>query len=133
MIFMDTSALIALGDRNDKNHKRAVEFFREAAETTRFVIPKHIVVEFIDGVTKRIGKKEAMEKLDSILKSKLIIVKHDKLSDWEKALEYFFRYSDKEIDLTDCLSFAMMERLGLRTAFTFDSDFRVHGFEVVPG
>ncbi|RLI77503.1 VapC toxin family PIN domain ribonuclease, partial [Archaeoglobales archaeon] len=30
------------------------------------------------------------------------------------------------------LSFAMMERLDLRTAFTFDSDFKTHGFEVVP-
>ncbi|RLI70116.1 VapC toxin family PIN domain ribonuclease [Archaeoglobales archaeon] len=132
MIFVDTSALIALGDRNDKNHKKAVKFFRETIKTTRFVIPKHIIVEYIDGVTKRIGKKEAMERLDNILSSKLIIIQHDKLKDWEKAIEYFFKYSDQEIDLTDCLSFAMMERLDLRTAFTFDSDFKTHGFEVVP-
>ena len=132
MIFVDTSALIALGDRNDKNHKKAVKFFRETIKTTRFVIPKHIIVEYIDGVTKRIGKKEAMERLDNILNSKLIIIQHDKLKDWEKAIEYFFKYSDQEIDLTDCLSFAMMERLDLRTAFTFDSDFKTHGFEVVP-
>lgn len=132
MIFVDTSALIALGDRNDKNHKKAVKFFRETIKTTRFVIPKHIIVEYIDGVTKRIGKKEAMERLDNILSSKLVIIQHDKLKDWEKAIEYFFKYSDQEIDLTDCLSFAMMERLDLRTAFTFDSDFKTHGFEVVP-
>jgi predicted nucleic acid-binding protein len=26
----------------------------------------------------------------------------------------------------------MMERLKIKTVFTFDSDFRVHGFETVP-
>lgn len=132
MIFVDTSALIALSDRNDKNHRRAVEFFKEAVKTTRFVISKHILLEYIDGVTKRVSKRKAMEELDSIVKSRLIIIHHEKPKDWDRALEYFFKYSDQDIDLTDCLSFAVMERLKLKTAFTFDSDFETHGFEIVP-
>jgi len=67
-----------------------------------------------------------------LLNSKLIVIEFEKRKDWEKAIEYFKRYDDKKIDLTDCLSFAMMERLKIKTVFTFDSDFRVHGFETVP-
>ncbi|RLI74877.1 VapC toxin family PIN domain ribonuclease [Archaeoglobales archaeon] len=133
MIFFDTSAMIALADRKDKNHERAVRFFREAVRKTRFVLAKHVLIEYIDGVTKRVGKEEAVKELKNILNSKLIVIQRDRPKDWDKAIEYFFRYSDREIDLTDCLSFAMMERLRLKEVFTFDSDFRIHGFKVVPG
>lgn len=43
VILLDTSALIALSDRRDKNHKKAVEFFKEAVRRTRFVLPKHVL------------------------------------------------------------------------------------------
>lgn len=42
------------------------------------------------------------------------------------------RFRDKGLSLTDCVSFELMERLGLRAAFTFDRDFRDCGFEAVP-
>ena len=37
-------------------------------------------------------------------------------------------YTDKSFPLTDALSFAVMERLGISTAFTFDRDFEQFGF-----
>jgi len=40
-------------------------------------------------------------------------------------------YSDR-IDLTDSLSFAIMERLKIDSAFAFDRDFEVHGFVRLP-
>ena len=132
MILLDTSALIALSDRKDKNHEKAVKFFKEVVKRTRFVLPKHVLIEYIDGVTKRIGKGKAIEELENILNSKLVIIEFEKRRDWEKAIEYFKRYDDKEIDLTDCITFAIMERLKIKEAFTFDNDFKVHGFITLP-
>ena len=63
VILLDTLALIALSDRREKNHKKAVEFFRESVRKTRFVLPRLVLVEYIDGVTKRISKKKATEEL----------------------------------------------------------------------
>ena len=42
------------------------------------------------------------------------------------------RFADKRLSLTDCVRFELMERLGLRSAFTFDRDFRDCGFEIRP-
>ncbi len=38
------------------------------------------------------------------------------------------RYDDHLFTLTDTISFAVMERLGLVYAFSFDSDFAAFGF-----
>lgn len=42
------------------------------------------------------------------------------------------RYRDKTFSYTDATSFAVMERLGLRDAFSFDSDFSQYGFRTLP-
>ena len=84
----------------------------------------------MDGVTKRIRKKKAVEELDKILSSKLLVIEPVSKADWDKAIRYFRKYHD-QIDLTDCLSFAIMERLDLNTALTFDNDFKTHGFDVL--
>jgi predicted nucleic acid-binding protein len=42
MQYLDTSALIALGDKKDKNHTTAVEYLREIVRRgLRFIIGKH--------------------------------------------------------------------------------------------
>lgn len=131
-IFLDTSGLIALSDEKDRNHERAKESLNEKVQKgARFVLGRNVLAEYIDGVTKRIGKEKAIEELDSILNSKLLVIEPLSEADWNKAFNCFRKYRDKQIDLTDCLSFAIMERLGLKSAFTFDNDFKIHGFEVL--
>jgi predicted nucleic acid-binding protein len=44
----------------------------------------------------------------------------------------FQRYEDKRFSLTDCLSFAVMQHLGLTTALTFDRHFAQAGFTCKP-
>ncbi len=131
-IFLDTGFFIALSDGKDENHDRAISSFRTLAqEGARFVTGKNVLIEYIDGVTKRISKKKGIEELGNILDSKLLVVEPINERDWNKAVGFFKKYNDQQIDLTDCLSFAVMERLSINTALTFDNDFRVHGLEVI--
>lgn len=131
-IFLDTSGLIALSDEKDRNHNKAKAYLRQQVEKgTRFVSGRNILVEYIDGVTKRISKEKAVEELDKILSSKLLVVEPVSKMDWDEAIKYFRKYKDQKIDLTDCLSFAIMERLELNTSLTFDNDFKTHGFNVL--
>lgn len=36
------------------------------------------------------------------------------------------------MDPIDCLNFAIMERMGIKEAFTFDRDFEIYGFKKDP-
>ncbi|MBI2933751.1 MAG: hypothetical protein HYY16_19075 [Planctomycetes bacterium] len=50
----------------------------------------------------------------------------------EAAWKLFKRYDDQVFSFTDCTSFAVMNKLGLKEAFTFDDGFRKVGFATLP-
>jgi predicted nucleic acid-binding protein len=133
VVYLDTGGLIALNDRGDRNHGGGAAYFRRALrEGTRFVVGRPVLVEYLDGVTKRISKADAVLRLRQIEGSSAWRVEPDREEDHVRARELFLRYDDQDIDLTDSLSFAIMERLALTLVFTFDRDFEVHGFTRVP-
>lgn len=51
--------------------------------------------------------------------------------DENRAIEIIRTYIDKDFSYTDATSFAVMERLGIRRALTFDRHFEQFGFEVM--
>lgn len=133
LAYVDTSALIALAVSSDKNHGRALTFLRTAlSDGTRFVLGRPALIEYIDGVTKRIGKSDAIEQLRALEASAVMRIEPDVPDDHRVARTLFLRYDDHPIDLTDCLSFAIIGRLGLDQAFTFDRDFATHGLTCRP-
>ena len=49
-----------------------------------------------------------------------------------EAFDFFKRHRDQTYSFVDCLSFVVMEKLGIREALAVDSDF-THRFIVQPG
>lgn len=49
-----------------------------------------------------------------------------------EAIAILRRYADQEFSLTDAVSFALMQRRGLTTAFAFDTHFATAGFVCLP-
>ena len=133
LVYVDTSALIALAMSTDKYHGPATEYFRGALEDgTRFITGRPVLIEYIDGVAKRIGKSEAVEELRLLESTATLRIESDAEEDWELGRQLFLRYDDQAVDLTDSISFAIMDRLGLKEVFTFDRDFAVHGLTCRP-
>ena len=133
LVFVDTSALVALAIQSDRNHRAASAYLDAILRKgIRLVTSRSVVIEYIDGVTKRIGKREAIKQIHFIEASAVIRVEEDTPEDHARARDIFLQYDDQEIDMTDSLSFAVMERLGLKEVFTFDKDFIVHGFRMCP-
>lgn len=127
----DTGALLALAMRNDRNHAAAVEFVRRNPQA-RFVVTELIVSEVATRVRARGGAAHAAALARSLFESRryeLLFIDMDLL---RAAVEHLAHFSDKRLSLTDCASFALMDRLGLTSAFTFDNDFRDCGYTMAP-
>ncbi len=75
-------------------------------------------------------RQQAFRFLDSIEAGGTVVIRVRRL-DEERAAQIIRTQADKDYSLTDALSFAVMERLGLSRAFTFDRHFAQYGFTVL--
>ena len=65
------------------------------------------------------------------LLSNIWVVERVTADDEAMARDIIRKYTDKTFSYTDATSFAVMDRLGLRTAFAFDPHFRQYGLQVI--
>lgn len=61
----------------------------------------------------------------------LTILRPDE-QDESDTLQFFRKYADQHVSFTDCISFVLMGKLGLKSVFTFDRHFVLSGFQVEP-
>ena len=130
-LLADTSALLALVFEKDENHRAAAAFV-QANPRARFVSSDLILAEVATRLRARSSAERAVAIARDILRSRryeVVFVDADLL---DGALERMAGLADKRLSLTDCASFALMDNLGLDTAFTFDSDFRECGYAMLP-
>lgn len=60
-----------------------------------------------------------------------IYIERSTHADELRALTLFEKYADQKISFTDCISFAIMERLNIKQVFGFDQHFQYSGFELL--
>src|SRR5665213_2383295 len=126
--FNDSSAYLALLDRRDEHHAEAVAILTAlAAGRYRSFTTSTIVIEAHALILANLGGDQARQFLRTIAASDTRIVQV-RARDEAAARDLLFRYTDKEWSFTDAISFVVMERLGMRLAFTFDDDFSQYGF-----
>lgn len=131
-LFVDTSAFIALVDASDQYHKKAKEFVQEFQPTDHLHTTNYIIDESITKIKMALGHKKACEFGDGIFKSRIYNIHHLGQDIEHDAWNLFKQYEDKEFSFTDCTSFALMKKLGLAEAFTFDRHFEYMKFIVLP-
>lgn len=131
-IFIDTSAFIALRVEDDINHKKAQQFLGVMKEKR---LRLHATNFILDEVYTYFCKSHAIaiEMAELIMDNPLILLHRVTVEDEYKAVEILKAFKDKDFSYTDATSFAVMERLGIKTAFAFDDHFTQYGkFIVVP-
>jgi len=126
-ILADTSANYALLDRSDRNHARAVSLARLMRR--RHLTP--LLTNFIVGEThglvlSRLGARLARRWLFGNVWPIERITADDEI----RARDILRRYDDKSFSYVDATSFSLMERLGIRQAFSFDPHFEQYGLEL---
>jgi predicted nucleic acid-binding protein len=69
---------------------------------------------------------------EMLYSEKLARIHHATAEEEAEAFEYLRKYRDKDYSAVDCLSFVLMDKLGITEALAVDSDFG-HRFLVRPG
>jgi hypothetical protein len=130
-IFVDTSAWLALNDRNDQYHSEAVSKLKIVTkQKIELITSEYVLDESITIIRYRVSHKAAVVFGDSLMNSTIVTVADITEEERFRAWMLFKKYDDKELSFTDCTSFALMNKLKLRKAFAFDDHFKQIGFEV---
>jgi len=131
MIFVDTSALIAVLDADERNHAGAVATWdhlltdREVLITTNYV-----VVETMCLVQRRFGLAALRRFLADLVP--LLAVEWITPDLHCAATAAVVTAGMRDLSVVDGTSFEVIRHKGIERAFTFDRHFADQGFEVVP-
>jgi predicted nucleic acid-binding protein len=129
--FVDTSALYALLDEDDREHGPAAGWLTAHGREPAHLLITHnyVVVEVAALVHRRLGHRAGRVLFDSFVPA-LSVFFVDEVLHRRAAAAYLA--GPRDLSLVDCTSFELMRDLGIEDAFAFDSDFRKEGFTTVP-
>ena len=130
-LFVDTSAWLALNDKNDQYHDEAVsKITKVRQQKIQLVTSEYVFDESVTIIRYRISHKAAVAFGDALMSSNVASIEDITYEERLKAWVLFKKYRDKDLSFTDCTSFALMVKLKLQKAFSFDDHFKQVGFEL---
>jgi predicted nucleic acid-binding protein len=131
VIFADSSFWVALYNRGDDRHLKALSLARDRASTL-FVTTNHVRSETWTFLSRRAGHRAAVQFLDGLERSprvRVVFVSEELEGD---ALRWLRRHAERQYSFVDATSFQMMKAMRVGEALTFDADFAAAGFRSVP-
>jgi predicted nucleic acid-binding protein len=130
-VFVDSGAWIALTASRDPLHGRAREQWAELRSTgAKLHTSVPVVIETFTFLDRNANRDVALawkQSLDALGSVKILPCE---LRDLEQSWDYFKRSDLHKLSAVDATSFAIMRRLRIRWAFTFDHHFAVVGFRM---
>jgi len=131
-VFVDTSAYVALSDRRDDRHEDAKAILSRLSRERRFLFTTNFVLaETHSLLVSRIDYKDAALHVSAYSLSAGTTVVRVSKKDETRAWAIIQNYVDKDFSLVDAMSFAVMERLHIISAFTFDQHFSQYNFTML--
>lgn len=130
-IFFDTSAFLAILNKDDDNNQSATKLWGELLYSDNiFITNNYVIVESFSLIQRRLGMESVRVFQEDILS--LINIEWIDESMHEAGISAFLTASRKNLSLVDCISFETMRKLGIKAAFVFDPHFQEQGFKCIP-
>jgi len=128
-IFLDTSYAIALSCASDAHHARALSLtHRLKHEKARLITTHGVMLEIGNALSKPRYRVAAIKLLTALQHDPVVEIVPISETLFREAFELYRQRPDKCWGLTDCLSFAVMQRRNIREALTADEHFSQAGF-----
>ena len=129
-VLVDTSAFLAVLNADDAHHQKAAVTWKRIIEKNELLYTHHyIVLETTAVLQNRSGMEAARVFLEDIVP--IVRTEWVTEADHGQGVQAFLTANRRQLSLTDCVSFSIIRRLGLRKVFCFDKHFQEHGFEAV--
>jgi uncharacterized protein len=127
-VFLDTGYFIAIQVEDDQWHKMAV-----AATTPglRFITSSLAISETVALLQARRQFSTALDFLQRIRFEPTVQIVYVDAVLQSEAWDLFHRWGSSGANPVDCASFAIMRRMNIKKAFTFDQHFRTAGFDTL--
>lgn len=122
--FIDSSVWFAAAVPRDHDNSRAKFILRNA---THPVTTDHVVVETWLLLNSR-NDRRAADRFWNSIRQGGIRVETPIASDWDAAWTIGERFLDQDFSIVDRTSFAVMERLGITKAASFDHHFAIYRY-----
>ena len=133
LVFVDTSAWIAIISPRDKYHFPAKAFYSDAlAQRRRLLTSNLVVAETYTNLRQMLGHRKAVSFLDIVEQSRRLQCVWSSQELEAQACDILRQYDDQDFSYTDAVSFALMQHLKLTEAFAFDHNFSTMGFVRLP-
>ena len=131
MIFIDTSALYALMDADDRNHERARDAWVQwLDQPIQFLTSNYVLLESLDLIQHRLGSQAARQFDEELLP--VLRVHWIDAELHATALKMVLAIGQRDLSLVDCTNIELMRRLGHRTIFAFDRHYPEQGLTQLP-
>ena len=131
MIFIDTSALYALMDADDRNHERARDAWTQwLDQPMQFLTSNYVLLESTALIQHRLGIQAARlfeEEFVPVLSVHWVDADIHAI-----ALKTMLAIGKQDLSLVDCANIELMRRLGHRTIFAFDRHYPEQGLTQLP-
>jgi predicted nucleic acid-binding protein len=128
-LFVDSSGLLALVDRDDPAHSGVVEAFA-LGRSEVLATHAYVVVETLAVARRRYGSAVAADLIDRVIPALDVAPVDAELH--AEAVAAFRDTVESSVSLVDRASFVFMRREGIERAIALDADFRTAGFETLP-
>ena len=130
MIFLDTSAIVAMVDHRDEFHETALKTAENlSGDGHQLWTHNYLIVEASAVLQRKLGIRNSLillTRFEDMAKIHWVTPEEH-----ERAVYRLGERNRRNLSFVDCVSFILMEQLGCVDAFTYDSDFETEGFQLI--
>lgn len=129
-VFIDTSAFLAIIDRDDEHHSLAAQTWIKLIENDELLFTSnYVLLETYSLLQSRLGMRHFQEFHDYFLP--LLNIRWVSEEIHQDGMNAMLMANRRRLSLVDCVSLTVCRDLNVQVVFAFDPHFSEHGYQLL--